>query len=514
MNSLDKSISNFIDKASKRIKINFLLNLSIVGLKLLLCLSLCLLLISLVITFPYVERISIGIVIIGLFATLIYGFFKAPNKKRVALIVDSKGLKERVTTSLELIGDEDVVSLAQKQDTVKAIESYDIKKNLKIEVDKKQIYMILALVGMCILTILIPTTAKKNAENIKEFHKYKNEIIEKIEKEMEKVDKFEGLDEKEKEEVKKILEDAKKELKESEKKSDLDKTLERLEKKLEKKKEELKTEEGKKDLDNLEKDLLEDFNKKKEEEAKKDLNKIVNELMKKEESKELAEALMSDDEEKLNKALKDLKNSLSNMSSAELSKLSESLKKASGQVLNEDLAQALSEASSSVLDGELNTGDLSEALASAKKASKKSEGQGEGSGEGEGQGEGEGSGEGEGAGQGDGQGQGSGQGQGQGGGWNTGSDTGTENDIENKPGEEIFIPGREQGDDGNLSGSINENGESQQVQIENGLNIDGSKVDYDKVIGDYTNSALEGANNSNLPESLKNLIKDYFEGLN
>ena len=119
MNSLDKAILNFVDKASKRIKANFLLNLSIVGLKLLLCLSLCLLLISLFITIPYVEEISIIIVLVGIVATLIYGFIKAPNKNRVALIVDSKGLKERVTTSLELIGEEDNISVAQKEDTVK-----------------------------------------------------------------------------------------------------------------------------------------------------------------------------------------------------------------------------------------------------------------------------------------------------------------------------------------------------------------------------------------------------------
>ena len=40
------------------------------------------------------------------------------------------------------------------------------------------------------------------------------------------------------------------------------------------------------------------------------------------------------------------------------------------------------------------------------------------------------------------------------------------------------------------------------------------KIDYDKVIGDYSNSALEGANNSNLPQSLKDIIKNYFEQLN
>lgn len=524
MNSLDKAISSFVDKASKRIKINFLLNLSIVGLKFLLCLSLGLLLTSLVITVPYIEKISISIVVIGLICTLIYGLIKAPNRKRVALIVDSTGLKERVTTSLELIGEEDNISIAQKEDTVRSIKNYDMKKNLKIKVDSKQIYLIVGLIGMCILTSLIPTTAKKNADNIKEFNKYKNEIINKLEKEMEEVYKIEDLDEKEKEEVKKILEDTKKELKEGAKKLELNKTLERLEKKLEDKKEELKTEEGKKALDNIKKDLLDDFNKKKKEEAKKDLNKIINELMKKEESKSLAEALMSDNEEELAKALSDLKHSLGDMSTAELSKLSDSLKKASGQMENEDLAKALSDASSSVLDGEINTGDLAEALTSAKKEAnkEKDEGEGEGAGEesesgegSEGSESGEGEGQGQGSGSGESQGNGTGQGQGAGGtGWDTGSTEGVEKESENKTGEQIFIPGRNEGNDSNLTGNKNEGGDTQQVKTENGLNLDGSKVNYDKVIGDYTNSALEGANNSNLPESLKDLIKDYFEGLN
>ena len=60
----------------------------------------------------------------------------------------------------------------------------------------------------------------------------------------------------------------------------------------------------------------------------------------------------------------------------------------------------------------------------------------------------------------------------------------------------------------------NDNGNSQEIESQNGFNVAGEKVDYDKVIGDYSNSALEGANNSNLPQSLKDIIKDYFEGLN
>lgn len=79
---------------------------------------------------------------------------------------------------------------------------------------------------------------------------------------------------------------------------------------------------------------------------------------------------------------------------------------------------------------------------------------------------------------------------------------------------QIYIPGRNEGEDGNLTGNKNENGNSQGIENQTGMNIGGEKIDYDKVIGDYSNSALEGANNSNLPQSLKDIIKNYFEQLN
>ncbi|MGL5352204.1 MAG: pectinesterase, partial [Clostridium sp.] len=451
MNSLDREILDFLKKASKRIKAGFLLNISIVGLKLLLCLSLCLLLISLFITIPYVEEASIVIISIGMVGTLVYGFVKAPKKNKVALIVDSKGLKERVTTSLELIGQEDKISVAQKEDTILAIKNYDLKKNLKIKTDRKQLLLIVGLIAMCVMTSFIPTGAKKNADNIKEFNKYKSEVVKKIEKEKEEIDKLEGLDEKEKEELKKILEDAKKELKEGTKKTELNKTLERLEKKLEDKKEKVKSEEGKKALESVKKELLEDFNKKKEEEAKKDLNKIVNELAKKEETKKLADALMSDNKDEIAKALGEMKKSLPKMSSAQKSKLSNALKNAAQEMSDEDLAKALEEASDSVMDGELSDEDLAKALASLKKASEKSKSDGKGAGEGQGEGDGDGNGSGSGKGQGSGSGSGEGGSGGQG--WDTGSTTGNEKDGDKKSGEQVYIPGRDVGNDENLSGN-------------------------------------------------------------
>lgn len=510
MNSLNNEILTFIKKASKRIKANFIINLSIIGLKYLLCLVLSLLLISLFITIPYIEEVSLIVLLVGLIAIIVLGFIKAPDNKNVALIVDSKGLKERLTTSLEFINDEDSISIAQKNDTLKFIRNFNIKKNLKISVDKKQILLVISLIGLCILTSFIDTSAKKEANNVREFNKYQQEYIKKVEEEKKKVDKLEELSEEEKEAIKKILEDAKKELKESEKKLDVNKTLERMEKKLEDAKDKSKNDKSKEAIENMQKNLLDKFNKEKEEGAKKDLNKLVNDLMKKKEGKDLAEAILSKDKEALEKALGDLKKSLGKMSSSELNNLSKALASASEGVNDENLKEALENASNSVLDGKIDAEALKEAIENSQNNSegKKKDGNGEGSGEGDG----EGSGDGEGQGNGNGQGQG---GSGQGGtGWDTGSNEGNENDIDNKNGEQVYIPGRDIGKDKNLTGNKNENGDSQSIDSENGFNLDGSKINYDKVIGDYTNSALEGANNSNLPESLKDLIKDYFEGLN
>ena len=468
MDSLDKAILMFLNKASKRIKANFLLNLSIVGLKILLCLIFSLLLISLFISIPYVLEICIGILVIGLVIILIFGFIKSPKKNQIALMVDSKGLDERLITSLGLIECNDNMSIAQKQDTVSHIKNFDIKKNIKMNIDKKQVLLVLALVIMCILVMFVPTTARKEAQKIREFDKYQKSVIEKVEKEKKEIEKSEDLSEEEKEEVKKKL--------------------------------------------------LDEFNKEKEDTAKKDVNKLVNELMKKEESKDLAEAMMNGDTEGINKELEEIQKKLNNMSSAELSELSEALKNAALEMSDEELAEALKNASNSVLDKKLDSESLSDAISksisnstgqsSSSQSSESGENQGQGQGSSNGQGSGSGSGEGQGGSSGNGSGAGSGTG------WNTGSTEGKENDLENSKGEQIYIPGRNEGEDGNLTGNKNENGNSQGIENQTGMNIGGEKIDYDKVIGDYSNSALEGANNSNLPQSLKDIIKNYFEQLN
>ena len=66
----------------------------------------------------------------------------------------------------------------------------------------------------------------------------------------------------------------------------------------------------------------------------------------------------------------------------------------------------------------------------------------------------------------------------------------------------------------NLTGNKNNNSPSQAVETENGLNFSGEKKDYNEVIGDYSEKELQGIEGSSIPENMKDIVKDYFDGLN
>ena len=228
-----------------------------------------------------------------------------------------------------------------------------------------------------------------------------------------------------------------------------------------------------------------------------------------EEGKKLLEAINTGDKEKIATALGDLNKSLDSLSDAEKSKLSNSFSDAAMAVNSEDLKEALSSAADGVMDGKISAEDLSGALASMKS---KSNG-GKKPGGNNGSGDSNGSGNGNGSGNDNGNGNGNGSGSGLGGGWNTGSKNGTERVDTTKSAEEIYIPGREVGNDGNLSGGKNEGGNTQSITTKNGVNTSGSKDNYTKYVEDYSNEALNNLDSSSMPDSLKDVVKDYFEGL-
>lgn len=510
MNALDKEILDFIIKSGRRIKLNFLISKVLMGLQVSLILNLIIFVIALFIPFESCYRLSFGAVNLAIFISILWGIIKGPKQKEIALFADSKGLKERVITALEFIGDESEIAIAQKKDTVKSIKTYDFKRNLPIKIEKKEIYKIIIFIILCIVIILIPTGPKKEAEKLREFTNSKNEIVNKIDKEEEKIEKETDLTKEEKEELKKILKEAKKDLKEINKKEDINKLMDRLDKKFEEMKEKTNSEKKKELVDDLKKNLVESQKNEQAKEALKNFNDINKSLNKNKTGKELLEALKTGDKEALENKLKALNESLQNLSDKEKSELSNALKEAAANLTDEELKDLLEQASDKVLDGEIDPSELSGALTSLKT---KSDGNSNGGSGNKAVAKANGNGNSSGSGQGNGSGSGSGSGNGTGGGWNTGSKNGKENTSAPNIGEQVFIPGRQVGSDENLKGDKNSNGTSQSIETQKGLNLNGEKKDYNSVVGDYSKEEIDSMNSSSLPDHLQDVVKDYFNGL-
>lgn len=137
-------------------------------------------------------------------------------------------------------------------------------------------------------------------------------------------------------------------------------------------------------------------------------------------------------------------------------------------------------------------------------------GQGQNGSDGNGQGQ-NGNGNGQGNGNGNGQGNGSGNGQGNGNGTGTGGGRGT--GSSDAAHDYVSIP-NSVGDDPSLTGNKTGDQQSDYFRQQNGLAWEGEHVDYNSVIGRYTDSAYEGIANGKYPTGMESVIRDYFENLN
>ena len=131
---------------------------------------------------------------------------------------------------------------------------------------------------------------------------------------------------------------------------------------------------------------------------------------------------------------------------------------------------------------------------------------GNGTGQGNGNGNGQGNGNGNGQGNGDGSGQGNGSGSGNGG---NGRGTGSSDASHDY----VSIPNAI-ANDPSLTGNKNGDQDSDYFRQQNGLAWEGDHVDYNSVIGEYTDSAYEGIANGRYPSGMEPVIRDYFENLN
>lgn len=418
-------------------------------------------------------------IIVTIFGILFYGVFHFPNKKKMALIIDKRGLKERLTTSLELIEKSHLPAQSQcsmkelqLQDTIKAIETFPIKERFPFRFPKKPFGFFILAMLVFIIAAAIPSPKKSEAIKKHEIVKEVKNQIKKVEKTYEQVEKMNKLDKTLKNSLKKMLQDTKQELKKAESKEQVKKAMERLKTKT------------KQNLDSQRKKKNNQIWNTKNQELKKILNK--------------------------SKSTNENKHTISKkMLEAMKKALEEQMKKPENAEEKEALQQELSKLES--LDQIDDLEDLLESTLNYKenkdsknnKPTEKKSKQGEGSDTGDGLGKGEGAGNGSGG----------KQGSGKGGDKNTGSKKGIEmeNNKQENP-EKVSIPGRKVGKDKNLSGKSNQ-GKSHKSKGGVGYGYKGESVDYNKVIGDYKKNAYSKLEKKEIPGDMEDVVKEYFEGI-
>jgi hypothetical protein len=246
--------------------------------------------------------------------SLLSVFLFLPKKKAVARLLDSFGLQERITTSLELEKDDSEYKELLLTDTVSKIDTLDYSKKIKLLPDKKLLAAVIFLTLAFGATVLLPQPLLEEARQAHDLSVYKKEQKKKVEKAEKEVEKNSKLTEAQKKDLLDKLEALKQELKKSQDTKAADKALEKLSKKLEQKID--KTKEA-------------------------DLKKLAEKLAGNKTAKALADALKSGKTEEIRKEFENLKNKLKNMSASEKNDFKDALSKAADSLGNSELKDSL-----------------------------------------------------------------------------------------------------------------------------------------------------------------------------
>lgn len=506
-------------KIKVRLTIKNTINNCVVGIIIALIIGIVMALFSRLIPIYQVYGKSSFIIVVALFASLLYSMISAPSLDKTAEIVDSYGLKERVSTSLEYQNIDFPYKEALTTDTIKTLKKFEYKRSIKLLPNKKYLIMLFSLIFVFIVTYFIPNPMKTIAEEKHALKEYKKEKEKEVKEGEKKVKDNKGLTEDQKKELLANLEQLKKEIKEAEEEKEVDKAIEKTAKKLELKK---------------------------KEELAKDLKKLEDILEENKETKNLSAALKKDDVNEMKKELEALKKKMKALSDSEKEKLKETLAKAANSVNSSDLKNEINNLSSDISSGdelainqsvESIEGTLAEGMSQQQMnnaLAQLQEGlQGSQKGEGKEMAQTNGDGQGNGNGNGNGTGQGSGQGNGQGAGAGSGSsnpdggvtDYQSAGGIANNQGsssqeneyEKVFTPNRigGEGEVSSLTGKNSGNsGNSESYISDNHNGVLGELVPYDQVLGEYREKAMENLNSYEIPEGMMEIIKEYFSSLN
>lgn len=455
-------------------------------------------------------------VAVGLFLALVkykVTYYKAAEEG------DKLGCEERLITAYEILKDSDKETLMENlavKDAVKIAKSCNPAAKYKITYPKKLAVITAIMLAASCLTGFAPDAGIYVQTPITE------QALKEAEEVKKNINNDEKLSDSFKEEYNKILKNLNKNLKKAKDSKEAKKLIN----------------EAQKELKKLENKALEDKN---------NIKNIFSDLSK---GNELSSAMDLNNSEALQKAMTELAKEISSMTDEELAKLAEQLSELAEKLNDEELKKALEEAEEAAKEGD--TDKLNETLSSvaesalnksmsasssvnrtASSLAKASDGTGKTAtstpnsdgnassqagttGQSGNEGQGASDGQGETGGNGSGQGEGNGQGEGAGSG-NNGSGSGNGGNgrgFGHSEAEKVFTRNAENiaGEEQQLQSQQTDEGEVTYSETQSG-GVNGQSVPYDKVVVDYKNQALKETENGNIPYGMKEVIAEYFSGL-
>jgi len=420
---------------------------------------------------PDAGWLGLGMGVLGILAGAEVTLFRRPGLSKAALCGDARGLKEGLITALERRDKQDPLSRAQREQTAQMLENFPVAKKVPIKIPYFSMGILLTGALFLFLCVLIPSPAKEVAAAEKELQALVKEQTAQIEELEKEIAGMEQIDPESQEAMMDLLEQTLEELRSMEDEAGLDKIMERLSMKLVKEEE------------------------RRQEEYFSEMTQMARESLSLDESIEqqkqsLAEAAESQYKEQYSESglTDEMKEALQNAAESysenglegeQLTAAAETL-----GLTEEELTELLENAQAQIKEGGLQLAGNNEG--------NNENGNGE-NGNGE-----NGNGE---------------SGTAQGGGADNGSKTGFEKTgLGTTTQEELHIPQREVGNDENLTGSAT--GEaSYYTETDNGLSWNGVMKDYRQVAGEYTQEAYKRITSREVPDAVKDIVKNYFSGL-
>lgn len=535
MNQVDSQIVKFIKRVRRRMTEQKILRYGVWGAIGGFGVAVICSIVALIVPWYYAPLFAMTGACVGILAGIILGIIKKPDMKEAALGLDAHGFHERLITSYELVGKEDAFSRVQKQDTLRRLGNFQIRKTFPLKLRWQMLMTMLGLAASFAIISFIPTAAKEAAQEYHEIASQVDEEIEKVEEAIEAVEKIDDLSELEKENMLSVLEEAKRELQEAENADDLERAKERIEVKATQEAnqtesrsarealqslasamaDEPKTEEQQlaQDLSDLEKDLqnLDENTSQADREAianemqrlgqltnnqtlQSQAQNVMNNTATQEQLSQAQQAASSEQQAAQNSS-QTASNSQSSQTGQSSQNNQTSQNNQSNQTSQNNQNSQSSQTSQNNQSNQTNQNNQTNQTSQTNQNNQNNQNGQSGQNAQNGQ---------------NGQSGQSGSGS-QGTGYDTGSNQGTQKDT-TLDGQMITIPNREEQDNESLNSKINTNGTG--TMEKGGEAWAGTSVDYQQVIGDYSQNAYSKVESTNYPSGVQDIVKSYFEELN